>query len=57
MSGSEKEIVAKLVHPVEDIRTRALHILTSKLDMGHVKLDDLVDSTDLCQNLLRWISE
>ena len=56
MSESEKETVAKLVHPVEEIRTRALNNLLSKLEIGIVKLDELVDSTDLCQNILKWIS-
>lgn len=57
MAEFEKEIVNKLVHPVEEIRTRALNNLLSKLEFGIVKLDELVDKTDLCQNLLKWISE
>ena len=57
MAELEKEIVNKLVHPVEEIRTRALNNLLSKLEFGIVKLDELVDKTDLCQNLLKWISE
>ena len=57
MAEFEKEIVNKLVHPVEEIRTRALNNLLSKLEFGIVKLDELVDKKDLCQNLLKWISE
>jgi len=57
MSESEKEIVIKLVHPVEEIRTRAINNLLSKLEFGIVTLDSLVEKTDLCQNLLTWISK
>jgi hypothetical protein len=57
MTETEKEIVDKLVHPIEEIRVRALNNLISKLDYGICQLEDLVLSTDLCQNLLKWISE
>ena len=56
MSDSEKEIVSKLVHPVQEIRSRALNNLISKLEFGIVKLELLVDATDLCENLLNLIS-
>jgi hypothetical protein len=57
MSEAEKETVLKLIHPVEEIRVRALNNLLSKLEFRISKIDLLVDSTDLCKNLLKWISE
>lgn len=54
---SDLEIVSKLVHPLEEVRRRALTNISSKLELRLVDLDHLVDTTPLVQHLLLWIQQ
>lgn len=51
-----QQVICKLGHELEEIRTRALRSIVSKVNHGIIKLDQLDDYRQLAVRLLQWFN-